>query len=74
MEWTDYLMEEEGMGPTIGRVTIPLCDECYPEVAHWKDTWRDASDFSSPFEVTLPDDLTGMLADLDTGAFEDDAF
>lgn len=74
MEWTDYLREEEGMSPPVGMVTIPLCGECYPDVAHWKDTWRDESDSSSPFEVELPDDLTELLADLDTSAFEDDAF
>lgn len=30
--WLEYLRRERGLSSPVGRLTMPLCDECYPDL------------------------------------------
>ena len=38
--WLDYLRHERGLSAPVGRLTMPLCTDCYPDL----DALRDVED------------------------------
>lgn len=49
--WLSYLRDERGLSAPVGRLTMPLCADCYPEF----DALRDVDDEA---------DLAGALDDV----------
>ena len=57
--WLDYLRRERGLSAPVGRLTMPLCTDCYPDL----EALRDVDD---------ADDLAGTLDEVDLDRLVDE--
>lgn len=52
-EWLAYLRDERDLSAPVGRLTMPLCTDCYPEFDALRDADGDAELAGTLDEVDL---------------------
>lgn len=57
-DWIAYLRAERDLSPPVGRLSMPLCSECYPAVRDLRNAAEEGTESASEMDRdTLLDDL-----------------
>lgn len=71
-DWVEYLTDERDLSPPLGTLVIPLCADCYPDIADIKKRYADRDSLSETERSDLDDAVHDALDDLELNALDED--
>lgn len=71
-EWVTYLVEERGLDPVEGVLSIPLCGDCNGRLVPLREAFRERASLDPDRRDTLAERVDEALEDLSLEALRDE--